>query len=392
MRISMKIVTIVVAFAAIVGISTYVEGNEQTDDAAAAVDQAAPAVDHDAYKKYDGFESELDLVSYIIGTSFGGQMKGQFPTADESKVLLGIKDTLAGSELAIPQEDHEAIMMSFQAKMMAQSTGQEAPETEPLKSYEGFTTDDQKVSYVIGNLFSGQMLSQPFKVSAEKLSKGFSDSFGGKELAVPEADQQEIMMAFRETVMDMMEKERSAKMEAAGWKTKLEKPEMMKFDDSKDYIWVLETSEGTVKLKLWPDVAPMHVTSTIFLTNKDFYNDLTFHRVITSFMAQGGCPLGDGSGDPGYEYEGEFKDGVKFDRPYLLAMANAGAGTDGSQFFITFAPTSHLDGKHTIFGEVIEGKDIVDKIEKLGSQSGQTKKEVKIVKATIEENAKAAAK
>jgi FKBP-type peptidyl-prolyl cis-trans isomerase/cyclophilin family peptidyl-prolyl cis-trans isomerase len=174
------------------------------------------------------------------------------------------------------------------------------------------------------------------------------------------------------------------------WKTKLTKPEMMAFDKGKDYFWNLQTNKGLIKIKLMPEVAPMHATSTIFLTRKGFYDDITFHRVIAGFMAQGGCPLGTGTGSPGYKYDGEFDPKVKHDRPYLLSMANAGPSTDGSQFFITFAPTPHLNGKHTIFGEVSEGQDVVRTLEKFaGSGRGNKPTEdLFIVKATIEEKAK----
>ena len=175
------------------------------------------------------------------------------------------------------------------------------------------------------------------------------------------------------------------------WRLQLKKPEMMTFDANTDYFWVMNTNKGTIKIKLLPDVAPMHATSTIYLTNKGFYNGLTFHRVIGGFMAQGGCPVGDGRNGPGYQYSGEFSDSVTHDRPYLLSMANAGANTDGSQFFITFAPTPHLDGKHTIFGEVAddESKAVVKKLEKAGTRgAGATKEDLVITKASIEELAK----
>ena len=172
------------------------------------------------------------------------------------------------------------------------------------------------------------------------------------------------------------------------WKVQLKKPEMMTFDKNKDYFWVLETNKGTIRLKLMPDIAPMHVTSTIFLTKKGFYDGLTFHRIIPGFMAQGGCPFGDGTGDPGYEYEGEFSPSVIHDSPYMLSMANAGPGTDGSQFFITFVPTPHLDGKHTIFGRVVEGKDVVKKLEAAGSSSGKPSESIIIKKAMIEEKSR----
>ena len=169
---------------------------------------------------------------------------------------------------------------------------------------------------------------------------------------------------------------------ASGWKTSLPKPSPVGFDASKTYTWMLETNVGSLTVKLFPEVAPMHVTSTLYLTLLGFYDDVPFHRVITEFMAQGGDPLGRGTGGPGYQYDGEFDPSVKHDRPGLLSMANAGPGTDGSQFFLTFVPTPWLDGNHTIFGEVVEGLDTLGELEKRGSQSGQTSEPLVIVKAT----------
>ena len=157
-----------------------------------------------------------------------------------------------------------------------------------------------------------------------------------------------------------------------GWKTRLSQPPLVEFDASKSYFWGISTNVGDLKIKLMPDVAPMHVSSTIFLARLGFYDDVIFHRVITGFMAQGGDPLGRGTGGPGYQYEGEFSASARHDRPALLSMANAGPGTDGSQFFLTFAPTPHLDDKHTIFGEVVEGTETVDELDKRGSGSGST--------------------
>ena len=109
-----------------------------------------------------------------------------------------------------------------------------------------------------------------------------------------------------------------------------------------------------------------------------------FHRVISGFMAQGGCPLGTGTGSPGYKFGGEFSPTVKHDVPGLLSMANAGPGTDGSQFFLTFVPTPWLDGKHTIFGRVVEGLDVLKVLEAVGSPSGATSEPLKMEKVTIE--------
>ena len=124
----------------------------------------------------------------------------------------------------------------------------------------------------------------------------------------------------------------------------------------------LETSKGTIVLELLPEEAPITVANFVNLANRKYYDGVVFHRVIADFMIQGGDPTGTGRGGPGYRFEDEFKSGRKFDRPGILAMANAGPGTNGSQFFITHVPTPHLNNKHTIFGLVKEGQDIVDSV------------------------------
>ena len=167
------------------------------------------------------------------------------------------------------------------------------------------------------------------------------------------------------------------------WKTNLPKPPQVEFTSGKKYVWELRTNKGNISVELMPDVAPMHVSSTIYLTTLGFYDDILFHRVISGFMAQGGDPLGNGRGGPGYKYAGEFSDEVKHTQPGMLSMANAGPNTDGSQFFLTFNATPWLDNKHTIFGQVVEGMEVVKIIEKLGSRSGKTKEELKIVTAHI---------
>ena len=146
----------------------------------------------------------------------------------------------------------------------------------------------------------------------------------------------------------------------------------------------METNKGAVTIELLPDVAPMHATSFIYLARIGFYDGLAFHRVITGFMAQGGCPLGTGTGGPGYTYAGEFSPKIRHDTPGLLSMANAGPNTDGSQFFLTFVPAPWLDGKHTIYGRVVEGMDTLKKLEDAGSQSGKTKEPLTIEKVTIQ--------
>ena len=147
----------------------------------------------------------------------------------------------------------------------------------------------------------------------------------------------------------------------------------------------LQTNAGPVVIRLFPDHAPKTVRNFVELaeggkqwtdprtgraTTDKLYDGTVFHRVIPDFMIQGGDPLGSGRGGPGYQFGDEIHPDLAFDRPYLLAMANAGPGTNGSQFFITVAPTPWLNGKHTIFGEVIEGTDVIDLISrvKTGSQ------------------------
>jgi cyclophilin family peptidyl-prolyl cis-trans isomerase len=125
------------------------------------------------------------------------------------------------------------------------------------------------------------------------------------------------------------------------------------------------------------------VSSAIYLTRLGFYDGTIFHRVIPRFMAQGGDPTGTGRGGPGYKYDGEFDSSVKHDKPGVLSTANSGPGTDGSQFFITFVATPHLDGKHTIYGTVVEGMDTVKALEKAGGRGGKTKEKLMIESATI---------
>jgi peptidylprolyl isomerase/peptidyl-prolyl cis-trans isomerase B (cyclophilin B) len=136
----------------------------------------------------------------------------------------------------------------------------------------------------------------------------------------------------------------------------------MTIDPAKYYYATLKTAKGNIKVQLFADRAPETVNNFVFLAREGFYNDTVFHRVIDGFMAQAGDPTGTGAGGPGYQFADEIFPGATFDRPGLLAMANAGPGTNGSQFFITFGPTEWLNGQHTIFGEVIEGQDVLDKI------------------------------
>ena len=138
-------------------------------------------------------------------------------------------------------------------------------------------------------------------------------------------------------------------------------------------IAVLETVKGTIKFELKETEAPITTKNFIDLAHKGFYNGLSFHRVIREFMIQGGCPKGDGTGGPGYSIRDEFHPKLKHTKG-AVSMANAGPNTGGSQFFITEAPQPHLDGKHSVFGQVTEGQNVVESI----------KKGDKILKVTIQ--------
>jgi len=125
----------------------------------------------------------------------------------------------------------------------------------------------------------------------------------------------------------------------------------------------IETNKGTITLELYDDKTPKTVANFEKLAGENFYDGLKFHRVIPDFMIQTGCPQGTGTGGPGYQFEDEFHPDLKHDGPGVLSMANAGPGTNGSQFFITHVETSWLDGKHSVFGRVTSGQDVVDAIE-----------------------------
>lgn len=126
----------------------------------------------------------------------------------------------------------------------------------------------------------------------------------------------------------------------------------------------MQTSKGAINLDLYPDQAPVTVANFVNLAQRGYYDGLTFHRVIGNFMIQGGCPKGTGTGGPGYNFEDEFSDDLRHNAPGKLSMANAGPGTNGSQFFITHVPTPHLDGAHSIFGAVkgTGDQDVVNSI------------------------------
>ncbi|HEY9077600.1 MAG TPA: peptidylprolyl isomerase [Anaerolineaceae bacterium] len=142
------------------------------------------------------------------------------------------------------------------------------------------------------------------------------------------------------------------------WKT----PPAMFIDTTQNIKIIMETTRGVIEIELYPQYAPKTVNNFVFLTNEHFYDGIVFHRVISNFVIQGGDPTGTGMGGPGYKFEDEVKNNPLKHETGVLSMANAGPNTNGSQFFITHSPQPHLNGKHTVFGKVVKGMDVVNAI------------------------------
>jgi len=177
--------------------------------------------------------------------------------------------------------------------------------------------------------------------------------------------------------------ESSSPCPGAPTKTCYKDPPPMVIDASKSYTATMKTNMGDIVIDLNTRETPKTVNNFVFLAREGFYDGLVFHRVIPGFMIQGGDPAGNGTGDPGYKFEDETKPTDSFDKPGLLAMANSGPNTNGSQFFITVDPATHLNGKHTIFGTVTKGMDVVEKI--VSVETGAQDRPVKPVTITTVE-------
>ena len=163
-------------------------------------------------------------------------------------------------------------------------------------------------------------------------------------------------------------------------------PPAMEIDSQKTYTARMETDKGEMVIELFADKVPKTVNNFVFLSRQGFYDGVIFHRVIANFMAQGGDPTGTGTGGPGYKFADEFDSSLRHDRPGVLSMANAGPNTNGSQFFITHVPTPWLDDKHSVFGQVSEGMDVLMSIPPRDPMQPEYPG-VKILKVTIEESA-----
>ena len=162
-------------------------------------------------------------------------------------------------------------------------------------------------------------------------------------------------------------------------------PPEMQIDPKKNYKAHMETDKGTMVIELFADRTPKTVNNFVFLSREGYYDGVIFHRVIDNFMVQGGDPTGTGMGGPGYKFGDEFDPSLKHDKRGVLSMANAGPGTNGSQFFITHGPTPWLDGKHSVFGQVVEGLDVLMSIP-ARDPNNRNAPAVKINRVTIEES------
>ena len=159
----------------------------------------------------------------------------------------------------------------------------------------------------------------------------------------------------------------------------------MVIDPNKRYTATFKTEVGDFEVELYADKAPKTVNNFVFLARDGYYDDTTFHRVIRTFMAQGGDPTGTGSGGPGYKFADEIHPSLKHSGPGILSMANAGPATNGSQFFITHGATPHLDGRHTVFGKVVSGLDVVQKIEAAPVNGETLIDRVELVRVRVEQ-------
>jgi len=178
-----------------------------------------------------------------------------------------------------------------------------------------------------------------------------------------------------------LSKSRSGESRVLSWS----EPPAMSIDTSKTYYATIETEKGNIRLQLFDDKAPKTVNNFVFLARQGYYDDTIFHRVIPGFMAQAGDPSGTGSGGPGYTFEDEFHPDLKHDSAGIVSMANRGPNTNGSQFFVTYAPQPHLDGKHAVFGKVVSGMDMLESLEARNPGDPEAPPGTKILTIEIEE-------
>ena len=228
----------------------------------------------------------------------------------------------------------------------------------------GTVPDDPEQELVVLWVGTGDLLVRQIKAEGN-ISADDYEGLIPQELKEVHQSQLFILSKFNEPVDIVAPQLKATPTPTPGEFKQYTEPPSMIIDPAANYIATILTNMGEVVIELFPAAAPKTVNNFVFLANEGFYDDVIFHRVIEDFMIQGGDPTGTGGGGPGYSFEDEIDPTLVFDSPGLLAMANAGPDTNGSQFFITVAPTPHLNGAHTIFGQVLEGKGIADTISKV---------------------------
>lgn len=347
---------------------------EKTEDGSAETTAAAP----------DMSQQELhEMLGYLTATG-GGVGSLELDKAEIQKMADGLHKALSG-ELnirALPQDEVEAAFSEAQARAEAvQDSNGELP---------GFSEGALEKIGVVVSMQSGVQQLGFGSDEADAIRDGFIRGAGAKEVD-PAIEAK--MPAFQAYIQGRMERAEDA---VKAQQEEARKTSMSNFKDvankwiEKDNIHVvLETTQGDVEIELYPKEAPLAVANFVGHIENDYYDDLIFHRVIDGFMIQGGDPLGTGTGGKsiwGKPFPDEFSDELRFNEVGLLAMANSGPTTNGSQFFITTSKPNWLNDKHTIFGKVVVGYDNVKKIEK--TETGARDKPVedqKIVEAYVKE-------
>lgn len=357
---------------------------EEAATEAAAPEKSAPEATEEAPAPVEVSEDELiEMIGYLTAQG-GGVSTLKLDEAGIAEMAGGLKKGLSG-ELNIaelPQAEVEAAFGEAQARAEAvQAAAEELP---------AFSEGALEKIGVIIVMQSGLQQLGFGAENADQIGKGFIAGASATEM---DPSFEAKMPAFQEFIQVRMQ---SAQAEAMAAQAEAQKEAMAEFEDTaaewkvkENFNVVLETTQGDVTIELMPSIAPLAVANFVGHIESGYYNDLVFHRIIKDFMIQGGDPLGTGTGGEsiwGKNFPDEFSPEARFDTEGLLAMANSGPMTNGSQFFITTSKPEWLNDKHTIFGKVVEGYDNVKKLE--GVETGAQDKPVeeqKIIKAYVAE-------
>lgn len=367
--------------AALLAVSPLIAEETATE---AATPQVATMVLGDTPAQVEVTEAELvEMFGYMTALN-GGVSTLEIDEAGIVELVSGLKKSLSGElNLAtLPRPEVEAALGEAQARAEAVQAG-----AEELPSFSEGSLEKIGVFVAMQSGFEQRGFGAD---DADLLGKGF---IAGASATEPDPSFEAKMPAFQEFMQARM---KIAQAEMMNAQAEVQKAAMAEFEDTaaewkvkENFNVVLETTQGNVTIELMPSIAPLAVANFVGHIESGYYNDLVFHRIIKDFMIQGGDPLGTGTGGEsiwGKNFPDEVSSEVGFDTEGLLAMANSGPMTNGSQFFITTSKPEWLNGKHTIFGKVVEGYDNVKKLE--GVETGAQDKPVeeqKIIKAYVAE-------